>query len=163
MPISPRDYPMTLEEIAEAMNSNKKAVAMVIATALRKIRRRDGSLVQFRQFFCDEVFKNPEAAREHFGSDEYEGYDAPGCVSPLRADENIRLKEVNDAREHARKMQAESKKNDEAEGLLEEFRSQLRRYFGDDCTSVWSAGDRYDNIRFERDQLVKKTMSDSCI
>jgi hypothetical protein len=68
-----------------------------------------------------------------------------------------------DAREHARKMQAESKKNDEAEGLLEEFRSQLRRYFGDDCTSVWSAGDRYDNIRFERDQLVKKTMSDSCI
>src|ERR1039458_5593130 len=49
MPISPRDYPMTLEEIAEAMNSNKKAVAMVIATALRKIRRRDGSLVQFRQ------------------------------------------------------------------------------------------------------------------
>jgi hypothetical protein len=47
--ISPRDYAMTLEEIAEAIGSNKKAVTMVIATALKKIRRRDGSLVQFRQ------------------------------------------------------------------------------------------------------------------
>jgi predicted DNA-binding protein YlxM (UPF0122 family) len=47
--ISPRDYPMTLEEIAEELNSNKKAVAMMIRNALRKIRRRDGSLVQFRQ------------------------------------------------------------------------------------------------------------------
>ena len=40
---------MTLEEIAEELNSNKKAVAMMIRNALRKIRRRDGSLVQFRQ------------------------------------------------------------------------------------------------------------------
>jgi hypothetical protein len=60
------------------------------------------------------------------------------CVTTKRpASQNF------ERREYAMEMQAESKKNDECEGLLENFRAELRQYFGQDCTSVWLAGDRY--------------------
>ena len=47
--IRPRDYAMTLEEIAEAIDSTPSAVSEMIRRALRKIRRREGSFVRFRQ------------------------------------------------------------------------------------------------------------------
>jgi len=97
---------------------------------------------KWRCFFCDEVFHDRRAAWAHFGEDNCES-DVPACVDPLRHDEKARMMELREAREHARKMQAESEKNDEAEYLLEHFRADLRRYFGPDCTSVWLAGNRY--------------------
>jgi len=96
----------------------------------------------WRCFFCDEVFRSQRTAWEHFGEQNCAS-DVPACIDPLRTDEKARLTELREAREHAMKMQAESEKNDEAEGLLETFRAELRRYFGEDCTSVWLAADRY--------------------
>jgi len=92
----------------------------------------------WRCFHCDEVFKTAAETREHFGSDNYETSAVPGCISPLRDDEKARLKAVQDAETEAMKALA------------------LRRYFGDDCISIWAAFDRYDNLRFERDELRKK-------
>lgn len=97
---------------------------------------------KYRCFFCDEVFIGRRAAWAHFGEENCES-DVPACVDPLRTDEKARMTELREAREHARKMQAESEKNDDAESLLQNFRDDLRRYFGKDCTSVWLAGDRY--------------------
>ena len=97
---------------------------------------------KWRCFFCDEVFTDRRAAWIHFGEPNCTD-DVPACVDPLRHDEKARLAELREAREHAMKMQTESEKNDEAEALLENFRADLRRYFGNDCTSVWLAGDRY--------------------
>ena|ERR1700729_2399762 len=97
---------------------------------------------KWRCFFCDEVFYNRRAAWAHFGDDNCIT-DPPACVDPLRFDEIARMTELREARAHAMKMQAESEKNDEAEALLDNFRADLRRYFGKDCTSVWLAGDRY--------------------
>ena len=97
---------------------------------------------EWRCFFCDEVFTDRRAAWAHFGESFCES--APlACIDPLRTDEKARLTELREAREHARKMQAESEKNDEAEALLQNFRDDLQRYFGKDCSSVWLAGDRY--------------------
>lgn len=96
----------------------------------------------WRCFHCDEVFRDRQTAWEHFGEENCVS-DVPACIDPLRTNEKERLKELRDAREHAMKMQAESEKNDEMEGLLEQFREELRRYFGADCNSVWLAGDRY--------------------
>ncbi len=97
---------------------------------------------KWRCFFCNEVFTDRRAAWAHFGESNCES-DAPACVDPLRTDEKALMTELREAREHARKMQAESEKNDDAEALLENFRADLRRYFGKDVTSVRLAGDRY--------------------
>jgi hypothetical protein len=97
---------------------------------------------KWRCFFCDEVFTDRRSAWAHFGEPYCES-DPPACVDPLRTDEKARMTELREAREHAIKMQAESERNDDAEGLLEQFRADLQRYFGKDCTSVWLAGDRY--------------------
>ena len=40
---------MTLEEISQVTGQSKKAVAMMIKQALRKIRRRKGALAEFRR------------------------------------------------------------------------------------------------------------------
>lgn len=98
---------------------------------------------KWRCFHCDEVFTDRRAAWAHFGDDYLCSADVPACIDPLRSDEKRRLTELREAREHAMKMQRESEKNDEAEALLEQFRAELRRYFGNDCSSVWLAGDRY--------------------
>jgi len=98
---------------------------------------------KWRCFFCDEVFTDRREAWAHFGDDSHCSPEVPACIDPLRHDEKARLTELREARQHAMKMQAESEKNDEAEGLLEQFRYDLCRYFGNDCTSVWLAGDRY--------------------
>jgi hypothetical protein len=84
---------------------------------------------KWRCFFCNEVFTDPGAAGDHFGSDKYEGFDHPGCIDPLRTDEKARLKELHDAVEHAMQMQREAEENDEAAGLLESFTSELERLF----------------------------------
>ena len=90
---------------------------------------------QWRCFWCDEVFTDEESAKEHFGSDDYCTPEGPGCVSPLRSDEKARLKELQEAREHAFKCQREAEENDEAAGLLEVYRSEIGRYFGE-CGGV---------------------------
>lgn len=89
----------------------------------------------WRCFHCDEVFTDEAEAKEHFGADNFCMPEVPGCIDPLRHDEKARLKELADAREHAMKMQAESEKNDEAEGLLEQFRAEIGRLFGE-CGGV---------------------------
>jgi hypothetical protein len=93
---------------------------------------------EWRCFHCDEVFTDAALAREHFGSDEYEMFDPPGCVDPLRTDEKARLKELRDAREHAIQMQHEANENAEAVGTLESFRSEIGRYFGESGGSIAS-------------------------
>lgn len=46
------DYAMTLEEIGRSTGQSPKAVAMMIKTALHKIRQRDESLREFRQLIA---------------------------------------------------------------------------------------------------------------
>jgi hypothetical protein len=48
-PLNNFGYAMTLEEIGRQTGQSKKAVAMMIKTALSKIRQRDRSLEEFRR------------------------------------------------------------------------------------------------------------------
>lgn len=53
------------------------------------------------------------------------------------------MDEVRMLREDATKWQFEAEENEEAKGRLDDLYTELRRYFGQDCNSVWLAGDRY--------------------
>jgi hypothetical protein len=85
---------------------------------------------EWRCYHCNEVFTDPAAAREHFGSDEYETGETPGCISPLRDDEKARLLEVSKAHEFARQCQQEAQESDEKASMLEGFQNELARFFG---------------------------------
>jgi len=56
-------------------------------------------------------------------------------VDPLRTDEKARLKELRDAQDHAIKMGHEADENAEAAGMLDNYRSEIGRYFGE-CGGV---------------------------
>jgi hypothetical protein len=110
----------------------------------------------WRCFFCDEVFRDRQSAREHFGEQNCES-DPPACIDPLRADEKARLNELREARETALKALND---RDRAEELLEGLQAEhdnFFRYFGSDVNNMWQAGDRYKNAVYEigilRDRL----------
>jgi Protein of unknown function (DUF551) len=147
--------PKSGEEIAQARIDLKAELASAREEKERisKIQADGGG---WRCYHCGELFIDAEAARDHFGSDEFETGQEPGCISPLRGDEKAQIKAVRDAEEYARQCQAESAENDEAEGLLESYRADLRRYFGDDCSSIWIAFDRYSNMKFDHDQQKQR-------
>ena len=97
---------------------------------------------RWRCFFCDEVFTNRHDAWLHFGEENCTT-DLPACVDPLRTDEKERMNQVRLLREEVIREQARAEEAEDAEDLLEQFRSELRQHFGKDCNSVWLAGDRY--------------------
>jgi hypothetical protein len=115
---------------------------------------------KWRCFFCGEVFHDRRAAWAHFG-EQYCEADPPACIDPLRTDEKARLTELREAREHARRMQAEAEENDNAAAALEHVYADLRRYFGKDCTSVWLAGDRYQSALNRMHDLKSGVSQDS--
>ena len=97
---------------------------------------------RYRCFFCDEVFTNRRTAWEHFGEQNCES-DVPACVDPLRTDEKARMTALREAQEYAMKCQNEAQAAEDKAGDVEALYAELRRYFGEDCNSVWLAGDRY--------------------
>ena len=97
----------------------------------------------WRCFHCDEVFRDRRSAWEHFGEEYSCASDVPACVDPLRTDEKARLKALREAQEHAINMQREFEAADDKLAELDNIYRELKRYFGEDCNSVWLAGDRY--------------------
>ena len=116
----------------------------------------------YRCFFCDEVFRSRRAAWLHFGDEGCEP-DVPACVDPLRHDEQKRMDEVRLSREHAMKYTRENnrlaEKVDDLEYQLFTHDQQLRRYFGNDVTNLWQAGDRYKNVLYELN-LIRETVQE---
>jgi len=53
------------------------------------------------------------------------------------------MKEVREIQAYAMKCQSEAQQAEDKLQDVEAFYSELRRYFGEDCNSVWLAGDRY--------------------
>jgi hypothetical protein len=96
----------------------------------------------WRCFFCNEVFRSRRSAWLHFGEQNCED-DIPACIDPLRHDEKERMKQVREIQEYAMQCQQEAQDAEDAEMLLETFRKELVKYFGEGCTSVWLAYDRY--------------------
>jgi hypothetical protein len=96
----------------------------------------------WRCFFCDEVFTSRHEAWLHFGEENCTS-DVPACVDPLRTDEKKRLDEVRELRAEVVREQARAEEFSDSKDLVDQFYSELRRYFGQDCNSVWLAGDRY--------------------
>lgn len=98
---------------------------------------------EWRCYHCAEVFTDQRLAWEHFGDESTCASDVPGCIDPLRMDEKERLKELREAREFAQKCMADMHMQDDRLSVLEQEQASLRQYFGEDCTTVWLAGDRY--------------------
>ena len=105
----------------------------------------------WRCFFCDEVFRTRKAAYLHFGEENCVT-DLPACVDPLRYDEKKRLEEVRQLRAEVIRLQQQAERAEDAEALIESMYSQLRQYFGNDCNSIWLAGDRYKNAVYRAEQ-----------
>jgi hypothetical protein len=104
---------------------------------------------QWRCFFCDEVFTNSKDAYDHFGDESVCGSDVPACVDPLRADEKALMKEFRSAVKLAREGMHHEERADELEWDLRQVEVTLQKHFGDDCTTLWQACDRYKNLQFE--------------
>jgi hypothetical protein len=96
----------------------------------------------WRCFFCDEVFSDRHEAWLHFGDDNCTS-DIPACIDPLRADEKKRLNELREAVDEALKARQERDEMQDFKDNYEAIWSEIQRYFGADCNSVWLAGDRY--------------------
>lgn len=114
---------------------------------------------QWRCFHCDEVFKTRAEAHAHFGDDNPCNPDVPACIDPLRSDEKARMKELRDAIDHGLKMQREVERADDLEWRLEQIDADLRHYFGQDCSSVWQAGDRYKSALNRVNDLELETVA----
>lgn len=93
-------------------------------------------------FFCDEVFTDRHEAYLHFGEENCSS-DVPACVDPLRTDEKARMNQVRQLMEDVQKARQELAEMEDAKENYEAVWSEIRRYFGEDCNSVWLAGDRY--------------------
>lgn len=100
------------------------------------------SAKRWRCFHCDEVFTTRRDAWLHFGEQNCES-DVPACIDPLRHDEAARVNAVRLLREEIARMESEDNENGAAKDQLEIMHSELRQHFGDDCSCVWTAGDRY--------------------
>jgi hypothetical protein len=98
---------------------------------------------QWRCFHCDEVFTDYEAARLHFGP--HEGWEA-ACVQKSPDELRQVLIDLEAAQETIRRQE---EKLDDIEGARENDMHLIRKEFGDDCTSVWSACDRHNNVKYE--------------
>lgn len=96
---------------------------------------------QWKCFHCGEAFTDQRLAWEHFGDESTCASDVPGCIDPLRTDEKERLKELREAREYATKCQTDMQQQEDRMEILEGEISSLSTYFGEDCKSVWLAGD----------------------
>jgi len=112
----------------------------------------------YRCFFCDEVFRTRKDAYVHFGEENYCDPEPPACVSPLRADEKERLKQLREAQDYAIKCQADMHRTDERMEGLEAEHDNFFRYFGPDCRTMWQAADRYKNALYELELLRKQTL-----
>ena len=82
---------------------------------------------QWRCFQCNDVFTDEAEAKDHFSTG---GYERPGCCDPLAKDEKARLKELRDAREHARQAFRERDEADNDRALLASERAEIGRRFG---------------------------------
>jgi hypothetical protein len=100
------------------------------------------SAKRYRCFFCDEVFTDRKAAWLHFG-DENCTSDVPACVDPLRLDEKMRMNRLREAVEEANKARQALSEMQDWEADYAQLQEDIRRYFGKDCNSIWTAGDRY--------------------
>ena len=101
---------------------------------------------EWRCFHCDEVFTDEQEATVHFGP--HEGYTALCVDKDIQERRQLEI-ELESARNR------EANQQDKLDGLEAHF-AELKLYFGNDCTSVWLAGDRYRNVKFERDQAEAK-------
>ncbi|HXP82544.1 MAG TPA: hypothetical protein VN976_21780 [Verrucomicrobiae bacterium] len=110
-----------------------------------KDRRIAALEASWRCFFCGETFTDRHEAWLHFGEENCTS-DVPACVDPLRADEKARLSELREAVEEAQKARNELAKMEDFQGDYEAFWSEIRCCFGEDCNSVWLAGDRYKSV-----------------
>lgn len=98
---------------------------------------------EWRCYHCAEVFTDQRLAWEHFGDESTCASDVPGCIDPLRMDEKERIRELREAREFAQKCMADMHMWNDRLSVLEQEQTSLRQYFGEDCTTVWLAGDRH--------------------
>jgi len=114
---------------------------------------------RWRCFFCDEVFTSRREAYLHFGDDNSCAPDVPACVDPLRSDEKARMKELREAIDHGLQMQIRAEKVDDLESQISQFRDDLEREFGQGCTTVWQAADRYKNALFRISELEKDAVT----
>ena len=97
---------------------------------------------QWRCFFCDEVFTSKSDARIHFGAEGCTS-DVPACIDPLRQDEKARMTELREAQMYAAQCRDEAQQEEERADNLAVNWAEIRRAFGDDCTSIWQLCDRY--------------------
>lgn len=112
------------------------------STPLPQICRGSRHVKSYRCFFCDEVFRGRHAAWLHFGEENCSS-DVPACVDPLRTDEKARMDQIRVLLAEAQNARDELSQMQDWQESYEAVWSELRRYFGDDCSSVWLAGDRY--------------------
>ena len=110
----------------------------------------------WRCFHCDEVFTNRKDAYNHFGDESPCGSDVPACVDPLRTDEKARMNELRIARKAYLEAMHHEERADDFNFDLWQVRKDLQRHFGEDCTTVWQAGDRYKNLQFELKMMRMK-------
>lgn len=100
-------------------------------------------------YFCGETFTTPGAAKDHFGADQNQD---PGCL----IDHRVQVEEggkpergrgllmaLRKAEEEIRKLRAEVEDLDHQAHRASAMEFELKRYFGEDVTSLWLAADRY--------------------
>lgn len=76
---------------------------------------------KWRCFHCGEVFTND---------------DVPACISPLRFDEKLRLRELHEAESKVLELMGEVEKLELDAARADIYDTELRRYFGEDCSSM---------------------------
>lgn len=116
--------------------------------------------IEWRCFFCDEVFTERREAWLHFGEESCDS-DVPACVDPLRTDEKKRMAAVRKARKYGDDCRRDADTNQDAVDNLEAMYEEIRRYFGEDCNSVWLAGDRYKSALNRMSDLEKLAAAES--